>query len=306
MSQEKKERKPWDRDLEAEAAFLEQHALEHTEDMPEPDAKEGLARLMQRIDKMEREKTEGGMSGLHERELFKEELSDLEEADMGEDVSAAEEMPVLETETGEKDPVSDKKKRRGRVRWKVLAVLAAVLVLLFAVEFGTVGKRVYTPEAVTEPRDGEVVIKVNNDERIESEVEEEEIYQEIENRLGIRALRLGYKPQGMDLYKVVISETYGEAKLFFSYNEQMLYIYISRDFSRAGSYVKTDGDGKIIETVENFILDKEIEVVEGKNEGEGHLFLSEISHDNVFYAIYGDIELEEFLKIIQEIYKKNT
>lgn len=253
MSQEKKEIKPWERDLGTEAAFLEQHALEYTEDMPEPDAKEGLARLLQRIDEMEKGK-----------------------------------------------------KGHGRLRWKALAVLAAVFVLLFAVGLGTVGKRIYTPEAVVEHEDGEVVVRVNNDEWIESEVEEEEIYQEIEDRLGIKSLRLGYKPQGMRIYKVDILEETGEAKIYFVYNEKTFFVYINRDFSGVEGYIKADGGEEVIDTAENFILNKQINIIKDKNE-EGQIFLhSEISYENMFYTIAGNIKLEEFLKIIEEIYKKDA
>ncbi len=197
-------------------------------------------------------------------------------------------------------------KRHGKIRWKILGVLAAILVLLLALEFGTVGKKVYTPEAVVEHRDGEVVIKVNNDVRIEREVEEEEIYQEINDRLGILSLRLGYKPQGMELYKVDILEDVGEAILYFVYKDQAFSIYISRDYLEMGSCVKSDGDGKIIQTADNFILNEKIEIIKTKNEDGEDTFLSEILCDNVFYIVSGNMELNEFLKIVEEIYIKNT
>ena len=159
MSQKRAENKPWDRDLEAEAAYLEQQALTHIEVMPEEDEEAEFARLMERIE--ERKRAAGRLPG----EAAKE--------------APLETRPAWNMENDAEGKIPGSPKRHGKIRWKILGVLAAILVLLLALEFGTVGKKVYTPEAVVEHRDGEVVIKVNNDVRIEREVEEEEIYQEI-------------------------------------------------------------------------------------------------------------------------------
>lgn len=286
MSQKRTENKPWDRDLEAEAAYLEQQALTHIEAMPEEDEEAEFARLMERIE--ERKKAAGRLPG----EAAKE--------------APLETRPAWNMENDAEGKIPGSPKRHGKIRWKILGVLAAILVLLLALEFGTVGKKVYTPEAVVEHRDGEVVIKVNNDVRIEREVEEEEIYQEINDRLGILSLRLGYKPQGMELYKVDILEDVGEAILYFVYKDQAFSIYISRDYLEMGSCVKSDGDGKIIQTADNFILNEKIEIIKTKNEDGEDTFLSEILCDNVFYIVSGNMELNEFLKIVEEIYIKNT
>ena len=284
MSQKREEKKPWDRDLEAEAAFLERQALAHIETMPEEDEEAEFARLMERIEERKKEKAAGGAAPGMEKE-------------------ASDTVPDAK-DSGEKD-LPGASKRHGRIRWKILGALAAALVLLLALGLGTVGKKVYTPEAVVEHRDGEVVIKVNNDVRIESEVEEEEIYQEINDRLGVLSLRLGYKPQGMELYKVDILEDVGEAILYFVYREQTFSIYISRDYQEMGGCVKSYGDGKIIEVADNFILNEEIEIIKTKNEEGKDTFLSEILCNNVFYVVSGNMEIDEFLKIVEEIYIKN-
>ena len=279
MSQKRTENKPWDR-------YLEQQALTHIEAMPEEDEEAEFARLMERIE--ERKRAAGRLPG----EAAKE--------------APLETRPAWNMENDAEGKIPGSPKKHGKIRWKILGVLAAILVLLFAMEFGTVGEKVYTPEAVVEHRDGEVVIKVNNDVRIEREVEEDEIYQEINDKLGILSLRLGYKPQDSELYGVEIFEDLGEATIYLRYKEQMISIYISRDYLESKSYIKSDGNGEIVETAENFILDKEIEIIKAKNKDGEDILLSEISYNNVFYAVYGNIELREFLKIIEEIYIKNT
>ncbi len=278
MSQKRTENKPWDRDLEAEAAYLEQQALTHIEAMPEEDEEAEFARLMERIEERKKAAKEAPL----------------------------ETMPAWSMENVAEGKIPGRPKRHGKIRWKILGVLAAILVLLLAVEFGTVGKKVYTPEAVVEHRDGEVVIKVNNDVRIESEVEEEEIYQEINDRLGILSLRLGYKPQGMEVYKVDILEDLGEAVIHFEYKDQVFSMYMSRNYMETGSYAKPDGNGEVSEVVDNFILNKNIEIIKTKNEEGKDMLLSEITYNNMSYIIYGNIELEEFLKIMEEIYVENA
>lgn len=285
MSQKREEKKPWDRDLEAEAAFLERQALAHIETMPEEDEEAEFARLMERIEERKKERAAGGAAPGMEEE-------------------APDTVPDAK-DSGEKD-LPGVSKRHGRIHWKILGALAAALVLLLALGLGTVGKKVYTPEAVVEHRDGEVVIKVNNDVRIEREIEEEDVYQEINDRLGVLCLRLGYKPQGMELYKVDILEDVGEAILYFVYKEQAFCIYISRDYLEMGSCVKPEGNREVIGTVDNFIIDETIEIIKTKNENGEDTLLSEILYGNVFYVVTGNMELEEYWKIIEEIYMKNT
>ncbi len=277
MSQKRTENKPWDRDLEAEAAYLEQQALTHIEAMPEEDEEAEFARLMERIEERKKAAKEAPL----------------------------ETMPAWSMENVAEGKIPGRPKRHGKIRWKILGVLAAILVLLLAVEFGTVGKKVYTPEAVVEHRDGEVVIKVNNDVRIEREVEEEEIYQEINDRLGILSLRLGYKPKGAELYGVEIFEDAGEATIYFLYKGDMIFLYMSRDYLETGNYIKPDGKAEVINTVDNFILNEKIDIIRTQNEEEKEMLWSEISYDNVLYIVSGNVEMDEFLKIIEEIYRKN-
>ena len=197
-------------------------------------------------------------------------------------------------------------RRRARIRWRMVAVLAATLIMTFVLQIGIMGEKVYKPEAVVEYRDGEVVIKINNEERIERNIEEEEIYQEIEERLGMQALRLGYKPSGMELYKVEILEKAGEAKVHYLYNEQTLTIYMSRDFSNADINIKLDGDGKSLDTAEIFDLNMDVDIVEVTGKKEEILYFTQFDLNNSSFLLKGTIEKETFFEIIKGIYIKNA
>ena len=196
--------------------------------------------------------------------------------------------------------------KSGKIHWKMVAVLAAALILVLGLGIGTMGEKIYIPESTVERKDGEVSIKINNEERIERDVKDEDIYQEIEDRLGIFALRLGYKPKGMEIYKVEISEDFGEAKIEYLYKEQILMMYMARDFSKAEINVKSDGEEIAVETVESFNLREKINVLKIENESGTNAYLAEIEKENTAYVIYGNVELDEFLKIIEEIYLKTA
>lgn len=58
---------------------------------------------------------------------------------------------------------------------------------------------------------------------------EDEAYEEIEERLGIQALRIAEKPQDMVLEKVYIDDVMGEAQMEFSYeNHVLVFMKISK------------------------------------------------------------------------------
>lgn len=272
MTEDKKSKERLCQYWEEEAEDLERHAMTHGQEQPgfeqsELDPEESFNQLMDNI--AERERSENRRVG--------------------------------------KSVFPGKRAGRGRkISWRAAAVLAAVLILVFAFQTGITGQKVYTPEAVVEHRDGEVIIKINNEKRIVRGIEEEEIYQEIEERLGILALRLGYKPQGMELYKLEILEDYQEARVQYLYQEQIITLYISRDFSQSDIIIKADGDGKITDTVEIFDLRESIDIREMNSIEGKKAYLAKIENSDVSYFVEGIIEKEEFLKIISQIYVKNA
>lgn len=239
-------------------------------------AEEGFADLMARMERGERAHAPG---------------IELVDAAEGKDSAKAAEL------TGRKP---------GRIRWRLAVVLAAVITLTLVMSVSTFGEKVYTPEAVTEYRDGEVVIKINNEEQIVRDMKEEDIYQEIEERLGIYTLRLGYKPKGMELDKVEILEDVGEAKLYFLYEGQTLILYISKDYSRTGTGMRFEGEKKVVDAVDSFWLNQQIDIEEIKETATQKNYVAEIKKDSVAYIIIGAIDYEEFKKILEEIYIKNA
>ena len=119
---------------------------------------------------------------------------------------------------------------RFRRRTLIAAALAAVLLLAFSA--GAVGERLFEPEVTGQIEDGEYNVRVESgDETYYLNLDETEAYEEIEERLGILALRLGYKPKGMELESVYIDENMGEAQMRLSYENTYLIIYENKQNS---------------------------------------------------------------------------
>ena len=110
---------------------------------------------------------------------------------------------------------SSKSRKLIRIFKKPLLAVTAVVVLGTAASICTSGAKLFVPR-VEKRGDGERVnVSINNDDADYVELTEDEAYEEIEERLGILALRLRYKPKGMELKTVCISEDMGEALLEF-------------------------------------------------------------------------------------------
>lgn len=192
---------------------------------------------------------------------------------------------------------------RFRRRTLIAAALAAVLLLAFSA--GAVGERLFEPEVTGQIEDGEYNVRVESgDETYYLNLDETEAYEEIEERLGILALRLGYKPKGMELTSVYIDENMSEAQMEFVYNNFMLRIYENKQINSAVFDVQIDGE--IIDTVKSFSSEKELTIFKIDKNGEGIFYATQVEHGNAYYRITSGINLNDFEGILQEIFFNNV
>ena len=94
--------------------------------------------------------------------------------------------------------------RKKKIRYRMVAALAATLVLCVGAGVISSGNKVYVPEIFQSSRGDEVQTKIENSDSIYSEYDEEEICQEIEEELGVIAVRFGYRSNGMYLFEYQI------------------------------------------------------------------------------------------------------
>ena len=213
---------------------------------------------------------------------------------------------VVEIRATETSTASNHTKTAHRPRIRLRAALAAALVAILALGVGMVGsgKKVYLP-VVSQREDGdESTTKVNNNEgNLNSGYDEEEICQEIEDQLGVLPVRFGYQPKGMNLEKFWITEE-KEAILKYTCESEMIHVYISKDYDESSINFKVDGALK--DMVQAEAMSIEVPVYEYED-SEGNVYMqSSFDYLNTYHSIDAMMDLEEFEKILENIWIKNA
>ncbi len=200
---------------------------------------------------------------------------------------------------------AEKKPRRNRRRVLSAAAMVAVLVIAGSVGIGVSGAKLFVPRIGNRGNESEELdVTVNNDQVYYGDLTEEEAYEEIEEKLGIQALRLGYKPKGMSLEKVYIDTDSYEAQMEFYCESQILTVYENRKYESAS--INGLVDGTIVDTIELFYLNQKIEISE-IDKNEGNLFYqTHFKQGNAYYYLSTDLELEEFEEILYGIIFENV
>lgn len=197
------------------------------------------------------------------------------------------------------------KHRRGHVRKRVLLAVAVAAVLLVGGTLSATGAKLFTPKVENRDEgDRQDIHIINGDDDLYVEVSEEEAYQEIEDRLGIQALRLGYKPEGMELEKVHIGEDMGEAVMEFYCGDKILTVYENKQYD-AANFTATS-DGEMVDTVNIFVYNQDVEIWK-VDRGDGNSYYrAELTYGNAYYYLSGDIDVKEFEEILYGIFFKNV
>ena len=192
--------------------------------------------------------------------------------------------------------------RKFRIRRRMVIAVAAAAV--FCVGFGVIGygNREYEPEIIEREVGDDTTIKVNNSEAIASGYDEEEVCQEIQEKLGVIPVRLGYQPNGMCLASYWIENEARQAITEYRLEENHVYIYISKDYKESSVNYETDG-----EELDTLIIDSnrlEIKVFEYEDSFKTSYYISSFKYLNSYYSIHGMIEYDEFIKILENILMK--
>ena len=213
---------------------------------------------------------------------------------------------VVEVRATEPSTASNHTKTARRPRIRLRAALAAALVAILALGVGMVGsgKKVYLP-VVSQREDGdESTTKVNNNEgNLNSGYDEEEICQEIEDKLGVLPVRFGYRSKDMVLQEYWIKDDQ-DAILRYAYGTKRLHVYISKDYDESSINFKVDVVLK--DTVHAEAMSIEVPVYEYED-SRGNVYMqSSFEYLNTYYSIDAMMTQEEFEKILENIIIKNA
>lgn len=214
---------------------------------------------------------------------------------------------VVEIRATETSTASNHTKTARRPRIRLRAALAAALVAILALGVGMVGsgKKVYLP-VVSQREDGdESTTKVNNSEEgIARSYSEEEVCQEIEDKLGVLPIRFGYQPQGMILQEYWINEDAMEAIVKYTCGEEKLHIYMSKDYDDSSINFKVDGESK--DVVNMSAMRMEIPVYQYEDSEKNQYYQVSFEYLNTYYSLSGLMDKEEFKQILENIWIKNV
>ena len=125
----------------------------------------------------------------------------------------------------------------------------------------------------------------------------EEAYEQVEKNLGILALKAGYIPDKLLFEKLLLSENYG----VMSFKGQIgsFWIYDHKIKTEANGIQGSDRN-KGLENVYNPWLREKIEVYQ-ENSETGRVRYT-IRTDEASYIVTGDVDKDEFLKIVEGLY----
>lgn len=194
-------------------------------------------------------------------------------------------------------------RRKPRVRIRMAVAVAAILVLLVGAGAVGSGAKLYVPEIFRKETGNEVEIKVENTDSVYSEYDEEEVCQEIEEKLGVVAVQLKYRPDGMVLKEYEIYEDDGKAFMRYEYAENSFYIMMDKDYHDSSVHRQTDGE--VVENLTTFLGKVEIPVYGYRTSDDKPYFAASFEYLNTCYYITGMMAQEEFIKILENLLIKS-
>lgn len=201
----------------------------------------------------------------------------------------------IQEESSKEKETEHEKIIRPRFRWKRVAAIGLIACILAGGGyFVAVGKKSY----FYRERPGSAVGAVyNNDSNMSMVDREEEAYALINENLGIKPLKISYRPYEMSFSNLEINDGY--ARMRFEYGKQYMY-FVQSKYEKTVSY-KFDSDKEYSDSVENkwinqkFIIDKE-----ELKDGSIH-YSTTIVIDGVYYSFLGVMEETEFKQIISRM-----
>ncbi|MEE0420186.1 MAG: DUF4367 domain-containing protein [Lachnospiraceae bacterium] len=195
-------------------------------------------------------------------------------------------------------------KVQGRKKWKRVVkyggTVAAIFIGMFLISMSSDANRIYFTGIINAVFGSSLKTDIgSNDKTLESNWGEKEAYQEILEKLNLKAPQLMYYPPGFKYHGYQINEEMKSATIYYDYKDTIATVYI-RDSSDRRVRNQTF-DGEIIDKITINISDTEVELWESKNSDEKNAYLTQFVHENTYYAIWGKIDKLEFSKMIENI-----
>lgn len=183
---------------------------------------------------------------------------------------------------------------------KFVIALAAVMVLVIGTSVTSVGSKSYLKVLWEKIHGGQAMEVINVDDMITKDSEdgnEVTAYREIREKLGILPVRLGYKPENMELRNYSIDTEQRRSILFYRYKDEVIrYAMYEND---SDSSLGQNEEDELLETFNITVSDQDIEVKEYNIRKNGKKrYIASFTYNSCQYQLKGVMDKENFIKII--------
>lgn len=217
---------------------------------------------------------------------------------------SAEEVKVRSTESslksGEKIyPISG---RRTRKLAKVAGIGIVCTLCVFAASMTSEANRNYFINGFRILSGSDTRMVVGNDKKNENvNTDEYQAMAEIEDKLGVKVPEFYYRPYGMEFVSYSIDETSVVALMEYTYKGTVISFYIDKQNKTTSSNIRSvsgENEKTVLATTEN--IEVKIEKIEEEGD-EKPSYSAKWKRNNIVYYLYGRIEEEELIKIIENM-----
>lgn len=217
---------------------------------------------------------------------------------------SAEEVKVRRTESslksGEKIyPISG---RRTRKLAKAAGIGIVCALCVFAASMTSEANRNYFINGFRILSGSDTRMVVGNDKKNENvNTDEYQAMAEIEDKLGVKVPEFYYRPYGMEFESYSIDETSVVALMEYTYKGTVISFYIDKQNKTTSSNIRSVSGEKsktIITTTEE--IEVKLETLEEQGDTMPS-YSAKWKRNNVVYYLYGRIEEEELIKIIENM-----
>lgn len=194
--------------------------------------------------------------------------------------------------------------RRKRKNHKYL-VLAAVLVFVMALGVTSMGGAEKIFETFRIMTMGKEKVQINSNENVDvvDYVNEESVYEEIEEKFGFLPVRLNHLPERIVYQEAIIGEAIQKINLIYGHEDKADIIYIIRPNFREGSF-GTDIEDTKLQEYQLVVNDVEMEIKQYRIEESGEdKWAVEFVYQDVQYLLrMMRMEQEEVEMILRNLY----
>lgn len=185
----------------------------------------------------------------------------------------------------------------GRYVHRPAFVALLVVLIIGGTSVGTSAKKAYDYR-VRETAAGKSNIVWNNDQYVIQKNEGiEEVYKEIENSLGIKALKISVIPIEMKYDHLEIKE--GIATMKFTFKDRLFCFVQAKNNVASSNNVVSDRDKS--NEIYNLWLDKTIVIEKNELPNDRIEYSTYLEINGAYYYLYGIMEKDEFENIVSEL-----